>query len=37
VVEGVIDVACGDLDIEAYTVVGEFGDLGLHARRRRGP
>ena len=37
VVERVVDVACGDLDVEADTVVGEFGDLGLHAKRRRGP
>ena len=30
VVERVVDVARGHLDIEADAVVGEFGDLGLH-------
>src|SRR4029078_7189375 len=33
-VERVIDVVRGDLDIEAYAVLGEFGALGLHARGR---
>ena len=31
-VERVVDIMRGNLDVEANAVLGEFGDLGLHAR-----
>ena len=34
-VERVVDVVRGHLDVEANAVLGEFGDLGLHARGRQ--
>ena len=33
-VERMVDIVRGDLDVEANAVFSEFGDLGLHARGR---